>query len=330
MKATAIANSNIALVKYWGNRDDELILPNNSNISMTLDKLFTKTTVEFSEKFKSDSLRIDGKSHKGKELVRATRFLDHIRKMSDKRMFARIESKNNFPKAAGLASSASAFAALALAATAAIGLELDEEELSMLARLGSGSASRSIPGGFVRWNKGNRKDGTDCFAEQIASQDAWPELRMIATVLTEKEKHISSRQGMAHTTKTSPLYKGWLDTVEYDLKNVEQAIQKHDFTLLGKTSELNALKMHSTMITTSPPIIYWEPETIVLMKEVIAMRDEGIECYFTIDGGPQVKILCLEENMAKIEKRLQSFREIKKMFVCKAGEGARLSEEHLF
>jgi diphosphomevalonate decarboxylase len=153
---------------------------------------------------------------------------------------------------------------------------------------------------------------------------------MIVTVLTTKEKKVKSRKGMAKALDTSPLYKTWLDTVEDDLENVRVGILEKEFTLVGKTAEMNALKMHTTMITTDPHIIYWEPETIILIKEVMALRDEGIECYFTMDGGPQVKILCLEKDLGEIEKRLKGIKEIKQMFVCKAGDGARLTNEHLF
>jgi diphosphomevalonate decarboxylase len=330
MKATAIAHSNIALVKYWGNRDNELILPNNSSISMTLDKLFTTTTVEFSEKYKTDSLKIDGQKFEGEELERVSENLDLIREKAGKGLFAKIVSKSNFPKAAGLASSASAFAALALAASKAIGLDLDKKELSMIARHGSGSASRSIHEGFVEWHKGTQDDGSDSYTDIIAPKEHWEELRMIVTVLTTKEKKVKSRAGMAKTVDTSPLYKAWLETIDEDLKNMGSALARKDFTLLGKTAEMNALKMHATMITTDPHIIYWEPETIVLMKEVMALREEGIECYFTMDGGPQVKIICLEKNVGEIEKRLKEIKEIKQMFVCKAGDGARLTNEHLF
>lgn len=330
MKATAKANSNIALVKYWGKRDEKLILPQNSSISMTLDKLHTITTVEFSGKLSKDELTIDGEKIEGLELERVETHLDLIRKKLGERTFAKIESKNNFPKSAGLASSASGFAALTIAATKALDLHLDKRELSILARQGSGSASRSIDGGFVEWMKGSMEDGSDSYAKVIAPKEHWEELTMIVTVLTEKEKKIKSREGMQRTVENSPMYKTWLETVDKDLENMREGILEKDFLTVGKTAELNALKMHATMHTTKPPIIYWEPETIRLMKEVIVMREEGIDVYFTIDGGPQVKILCLEKNASKIENRVKELKEVKKTIKCKTGGEAKLIDEDLF
>src|SRR3989344_3523767 len=330
MKATARANSNIALVKYWGKRDEKLILPQNSSISMTLDKLHTTTTIEFKEKMKSDEVKIDGKKIEGMELERVSKHLDLIRKIKREEIYAKVESQNNFPKAAGLASSASAFAALSLAATKALDLHLENKELSILARQGSGSASRSIEGGFCEWMKGTLSDGSDSYAKMIAPQDHWNELRMIVTVLTQKEKKIKSRTGMTQTVETSPLYKTWLDTVENDLRKVREGIMEKMFSQLGSVAEMNALKMHSTMLTTNPPIIYWEPETVILMKEVLQMREDGIECYFTIDGGPQVKILCLEKSVKKIAKRLGELKAVQKLIECKTGGEAKLIDEELF
>ena len=330
MKASAIAHSNIALVKYWGKRNEELILPQNSSISMALDLLYTETTVEFSPKLSKDELSIDGEKQSGEELEQVSRHLDLVRKMVSATEHAKVVSRNNFPKAAGLASSASGFAALSLAATKALDLHLDKRELSILARRGSGSACRSIDSGFAEWMKGSHEDGSDSYAKQLAPKDHWPELCMVVSVLTTKEKKIKSRAGMKQTVANSPLYKVWLETVEKDLENVRKGILEKNFSLLGKTSEMNALKMHATMQTTEPHIIYWQPETITLMKEVMAMREEGIESYFTIDGGPQVKILCLEKDSKKIEKRLKELKGVQKTFLCHVGEGARLSEKDLF
>lgn len=330
MKAAAIAPSNIALVKYWGKRNEKLILPQNSSISMTLDNLFTTTTVEFSPNYPHDGLEISGQRIFGEELGKVSRHLDIIRKLGKTKLCARVVSENNFPKAAGLASSASGFAALTLAATAALGLKLGKKELSIIARQGSGSACRSFDSGFSEWEMGKKKDGTDSFAKQIADELHWKELAMVVLVLTTKEKNVKSRAGMKQTVENCPYYPAWLKTIEADLKNMRKAIKTRDFTLLGKTAELNALKMHATMHTTTPPIIYWEPETIALMKEVLAMREEGIECYFTIDGGPQVKVLCQDKDVQRIEARLKATAGVQRTIVCHAGRGARLAGKHLF
>ena len=330
MKSTATANSNIALVKYWGKRDEELILPQNSSISMTLDGLYTTTTVEFSPKQKTDALSIDGEKIEGEEFERAFVQVEKIRKMAGVLDRARVVSESNFPKAAGLASSASGFAALSLAATRALELDLDAKELSIISRQGSGSACRSIYGGFVEWAKGTLEDGSDSYAKPIAPKDHWSELAMVVTVVTSKEKKVKSRAGMRQSVANSPLYNMWLETVDADLEKVRDGILEKKFTQLGVNAELNCLKMHSTMITTTPHIIYWAPETIVMIKEVMAMREEGIEAYFTIDGGPQVKILCLDRNAKKVQKRVAEMKEVQKTYVCHAGDGARIVEKGLF
>lgn len=329
MKATAIANANIALVKYWGKRDSELILPMNSSISMTCGGLTTTTTVEFSEKFREDSVTInDEELTKEKDAV--TAYLDFIRQKTGIKSKAKMVSSSNFPMAAGLASSASGFAALALAASKAAGLKLDERELSILARRGSGSASRSIPEGFVEWHRGKKEDGLDSFAESIVEANHWPEFRMITTIVTESKKKTSSRAGMSQTVKTSPYYEGWLKTVEADLDTVRAGIRKKDFSSVGLVAEQNCLKMHATMITTKPAIIYWKPATMEIINSVLSWRNEGVECYFTIDAGPNVKVMCLGMNEKEIRKRLEMLDGVKKTIVCKPGEGAHITQDHLF
>jgi len=328
MKKTAIAHANIALIKYWGKRDDQLILPQNSSISMTLDKLHTTTTVVFSERYPRDEVIINDKVVKGDEFQRVANHLDLFREHSHS--FAKVVSRSNFPKKAGLASSASGFAALTLAASAASSLSLGSKELSILARRGSGSAARSIGGGFVKWNRGEKADGSDSYAETIADSDHWPELSMIVTIVSTEEKKVSSRAGMKQTISTSHFYRAWLDTIQYDLEIAEKAIKEKNFSLLGEIMENNALKMHATMHTTKPPILYWESGSIAIMKEVISLREEGIECYFTMDAGPQVKILCLESEITKILERIKQQNLAQEWFVCHLGDKAYLSEEHLF
>lgn len=331
MKNTAIANSNIALVKYWGKRNTELILPYNSSISMTLDKLYTTTTVEFSEEYDNYQVIINKETVVGGEHHRVVNHLELLKQQTNVSGFAKVESTSNFPKKAGLASSASGFAALTLAGSKALGLTLTSKDLSIMSRRGSGSASRSIFGGFVKWVKGSELDGSDSYAVSLVGIDYWPEISMIVTVVSSKEKKVSSRAGMKQTVKTSPLYKTWLDTIDEDLRIVEEAIREKDISKLGPTVEKNALKMHATMHTTSPPIIYWEAASLTLMKEVIALREEdSIECYFTMDAGPQVKILCLNKNIPLLQKRFSELKEVQDLYVCHPGEGARLVNDHLF
>ena len=345
MKATAIANANIALVKYWGKRDEKLILPYNGSISMTCDGLFTITTVEFSKKYKRDLIIINDEELKVKEnkfsspTLAGARIKDEkdilghierIRKIARIKEKTKIVSQSNFPVAAGLASSASGLAALTLAATKAAGLNLDKRELSILARQGSGSACRSIFGGFVEWLRGNKKDGSDSYARQIVDENYWPEFRIIAIILTEAKKKIGSRAGMAQTVKTCPYYNDWLKTINEDLDIIKKGILKRDFKAVGSQAEYNCLKMHALMMTTKPSIIYWLPQTMEIIQNVISWRKEGLECYFTIDAGPQVKIICLEKDIPKIKRKLKDVKGIKKIIVCKPGKGAKLIEKHLF
>lgn len=328
MKSTAVANANIALVKYWGKRNKELILPYNSSISMTCDGLWTKTTVDFGD-YKADTITINDEELR-KDEKDILGHVDRIKKIAGLKQNAKIVSESNFPVAVGLASSASGLAALTLAATSAAGLALSERELSMLARQGSGSASRSIIGGFVEWHRGSNNDGSDSYAEQIASKVHWPEFRMIATIVSEAKKKTSSRAGMAQTVATSPYYEGWLKSVDKDLDAVRNGIVKKDFATVGSTAESNALKMHATMMTTTPAIIYWSPATIDIMHHIMAWREEGLETYFTMDAGPQVKVLCLEKDVRGIEKRLKEIEGVKKTIICSPGDGAVLSKDHMF
>jgi diphosphomevalonate decarboxylase len=329
MKVTAIANSNIALVKYWGKRDEKYILPNNGSISMTLDKLNTTTTVEFGSD--KDVVILNEKElTNSKELEEVASHLNIIRKMAKIKDNAKVVSKNNFPTAAGLASSASGFAALSLAGSKAAGLDLSKKELSILARRGSGSASRSIEGGFVEWLRGQDKEGEDSYGKQIVPKEHWPGFRMVTTIVDTGEKKVKSRVGMAQTVSSCPYYDKWLSTVKQDLDDVKKGILERDFTLVGTTAEHNALKMHATMITTKPSIIYWNAATMNIIHAVQDWRDEGLESYFTIDAGPQVKIMCLEKDTKEIQKRLKEMEGIKEVVVCQAGDGAHILKEHLF
>lgn len=332
MKATAIAHANIALSKYWGKRDKQLMLPNNGSVSMTTSDFNAHTTVEFDEKYKEDVLILNSKEfEKGTEEYDdyVGSFLKVVRQLKETPP-VKIVSNNNFPTAAGLASSAAGFAALATAVNEALGLGLDKKELSMLARRGSGSATRSIHGGFVQWHRGEREDGTDSFAEPIASQEHWPEFRMIVCITTAKEKKVKSRAGMSQTVKTSPMYQAWLDTVNQDIDAIKKGILERDFMTVGRTAEQNAIKMHSTMMTTKPSILYWNAGTITIMHGIMDWRDEGFECYFTMDGGPQVKIMCLEKDVEEIVKRVKAFDNIEDVRVVKPGPDARVVDDHLF
>ena len=330
MKATAVANANIALTKYWGKRDAKLMLPQNGSVSMTVDGFNTKTTVEFFDDYDRDIFVINGEEiTEGKPYDKTVKFLDLIRERAGISQKARVATENNFPTAAGLASSASGFAAIAMAASKAAGMDLDNKELSMLARRGSGSATRSVEGGFVEWHRGEKDDGSDSFGEQIVPEDYW-DFRMIACITSSEQKKVKSTAGMAQTIETCPYYKDWLATVNDDIKAAKDGIKDKDFTKVGSTAEFNALKMHATMITTKPPIIYWNDATMRIMHALIAWREEGLESYFTMDAGPQVKIMCMDKDMEELKKRLSGIEGIQKMVVLRPGGPAKVIEEHLF
>lgn len=329
MKATAVANTNIAMVKYWGKRDEKLILPYNGSISMTCKGLFTTTTVEFSKKYKKDIFIINGKKLENDE-KQVSSHLERIRKLAKIRERAKVVSRTNFPIKAGLGSSASGLASFTLAASRAAGLVLSRKELSILTRQGSGSASRSVFGGFVEWKKGKRRDGRDSFAKQIVNENYWPDFRVIFVILSNEKKKVGSRGGMALTVKTSPFYKCWLKTIDKDLRLARKGILKKDFSLLGSLAEHNCLKMHSLMVTTKPALIYWLPETVEVIRSVMEWREEGLESYFTIDAGPNVVIMCMKKDEKEIRKRLSRIKVKKEIVTSQPGAGVEIIEENLF
>ena len=320
MKATARANTNIALIKYWGKRDEELFLPTNSSLSLTLDGFYTTTTVEFSKELRKDELIINGGRSSDKELLRVSGFLNIVRSIAEVDTYASIISENNVPIAAGFASSASAFAALAAASTKSLGLELSKDELSILARQGSGSACRSIYGGFVEWNMGERTDGKDSKAVQLLSEDKW-KLTILSAVVSSERKKVSSSEGMKRTVETSPFYKGWLDTVSGDLLDVKAAIEERNFINLGEVMERNALKMHGTILGASSPILYWESGTIEVINCVYELRNSGIPAFFTIDAGANVKVLCPCEEEDRVREALMEQKGVERVITCHPGRG---------
>ena len=299
MTITAIAHPNIALVKYWGKRDIEFNLPSVSSISMTLSQFCTKTSVEWGAK--EDQFILNGDMQTAVSAQKVFRFLDRI---NPERPPCVVVSQNNFPTAAGLASSSSAFAALALAGTAAAGLSYTKTELSVLARQGSGSASRSIWGGWVRWNKGMQKDGTDSHGIPIAPIDHW-DVCMIIAVVSAQKKSTSSTIGMQQSANTSPFYDQWVETAEDDVQKAEKALQARDIHTLGAAMEHSTIKMHATMMTTRPSIRYWKPKSLALIELVETLRTQGFSCYQTMDAGPNVKILCPKEEANAIAKHVQ-------------------------
>lgn len=323
MKATAIAHSNIALVKYWGKRDQKLNLPAVGSISITLDALCTTTTVEFLSNLKQDIFFLNNIQIEGREHARVQKYMDLIRQKSNKEYFAVIKSENNFPIAAGLASSASAFAALALAGTTAAGLKISLKDLSILARIGSGSAARSIFGGFVEMHKGLYKNGSDAFAEPLADERYW-DLRVLIAVTSESKKKTSSTDGMTQSKKTSPYYRNWVATSPKDLSDMRVAIKHRDFQKLGEISEFSCLKMHALTLASNPGLIYWNGTTVDGMHMLRELRGKGTEVYFTIDAGPQLKAICQPKDEQRIKEELEKLFGVQRVIITKLGGPAQI------
>ena len=320
MKATAKAHTNIALIKYWGKREESIILPTNNSLSLTLDGFYTTTSVKFNKDFTEDEFFLDGKKVTGVPYDRVSGFLDLIRDLAGKKVYASVESVNEVPTAAGFASSASGFAALAAAGAKAIGLGLNDQELSRLTRQGSGSACRSIYGGFAEWRMGFMEDGSDSYAVPVAPVEHW-DLRVAAVVLDAKMKKVSSRDGMRRTVESSPFFAGWLDSISVDLREIKSGIEARDFEKVGKIAEANCLKMHATTLGAKPPFTYWIDTTLTVMQRVRELRENGIPAYFTIDAGPNVKVLYLPENEKQIHESLQRIPGVLDVRLSKPGHG---------
>jgi diphosphomevalonate decarboxylase len=327
-RATAVANSNIALIKYWGNRDQELRLPSNPSLSMNLASLTTTTHVEFDPALTADVLILDGRAVTGAGRERVSRFLDQVRAITSEAfktpevsgLFARVDSRNNFPAGAGLASSASGFAALAVAATAAAGLQLSEVELSRLARLGSGSACRSVPAGFVEWALG--ADDRSSYATSIAPADHW-DLRDIVALIDVEHKAVGSTEGHA-VADTSPLQAARVATAPDRLAQARSAVLGRDFAALADVVERDSLMMHAVMITSAPSLMYWQPATVAIMQAVVQWRANGLAACTTIDAGPNVHVICTAEAAEEVALRLRVIPGVRQVITSRAGGPAHL------
>lgn len=286
-EATAFAPSNIALCKYWGKRDEELNLPVTPSLSLSLGKLGSRATFRLNAE--RDGVTLNGQDMENTHPFarRLFSFLDLFR--PDRNAFFTVTAENTIPTAAGFASSASGFAAVVLALDRLFGWGLDRKSLSILARLGSGSACRSVHSGFVEWRAGQSADGMDSYAEPLEA--TWPDLRMGVLVISAAEKAIASREAMRRCVETSPLYAAWPAKVEKDLAEVKAAIRGRDVDRLGQAAESNALAMHATMLAAWPAILYWTPETVHTIHRVHALRLKGVPVYLTMDAGPNVKLL---------------------------------------
>lgn len=320
MKIIARAPANIAFIKYWGKKNGKLRIPANNSISMNLSEAFSETSVEFDGKYKKDFISIDGVELIGKEKQRIIDHLDLIRKMAKIKTFARIISNNNFPKGVGIASSASGFAALTVAGAKASGLNLSEKRLSILARLGSGSACRSIPPGIVEWKSG--RTSKDSYAHSLYSPSYW-DICDVIVVVGKNPKKISSTEGHA-VAESSPFYTARILGMPRKVSALRQALKQKDFTKFGEILESEAINMHTVMMTSDPPLYYWLPKTLEVMQAVIDGREKGIGAYFTIDAGPNVHIICRLKEVEKVKKMLGRITGIHNIIINRASDGVKI------
>ena len=344
LPVTAVANPNIAFIKYWGNRNEALRLPANGSISMNLEGLETRTTVQFDTLLPADNIKINGKLAGGKAHARVSMLLDEVRALACIRQFAWVVSENNFPTGTGIASSASAFAALTLAAATAAGLEaspcekdatrsrrpdvlpggpcLDLAALSRLARHGSGSACRSIPGGFVEWTAGT--DDANSYAVSIAPPEHWDLADCIALISTD---HKSTGSTEGHTLAgTSPLQSARVDDAQRRLDICRHAILIRDFTAFAEIVEADSNLMHAVMMTSRPPLFYWQPATLAVMQAVRTAHAKGLPVCYTIDAGPNVHVICTGAAAEETTKLVRSIPGVREVRLAKVGGPARLVE----
>ncbi|MEE2788848.1 MAG: diphosphomevalonate decarboxylase [Myxococcota bacterium] len=318
MKATAISSVNIALVKYWGKRDPETNWPAVGSISMTLDGLGTETTVEFDSTLEADVFILNGVERQD---AKVTGLLNRIRTVAGLGEYAHISSINTVPTASGLASSASGMSALGFAAWHAAGLSNDgllkPGKFLDLVRIGSGSAPRSLIGGIVELNQ------TDGSIRQLCKPQDWP-IAMVVVQLTHQSKAVSSRDGMAHTQRTSPYFQPWVQHHPEDLASARSAIARRDLETLGRVMERSTMRMHACMLAADPPLRYLLPSTLTVLDIVTELRRTGISAWATMDAGPHVKILCHAEDVDAIEKAVGATVKSTQILVTHPGEGTRL------
>lgn len=318
-RATAIAHPNIAFVKYWGDVDPDLHVPTSSSISMNLDGLHTITSVDFQADRTRDELTIDGAPAEEEARRRVAAHLDRLRARAGATQHALVSSRSNFPAGTGLASSASAFAALTVAAAAALDLTLDTRQASALARLGSGSACRSIPPGFVEWVAG--EGHTTSVAHSIAPPDHWA-LRDCIAIVTTTHKTVGSSEGKRRA-RSSPLNAARLAGAEARVAACREAILARDLTRLGQVAEADAVMMHAVAMTSQPPIHYWTPTSLRVIRAVVAWRAADLPVYYTADAGANIHCLCERDRAAEVVRRLEDLAGVREVRITAPGQGAR-------
>ena len=322
---TACTHANIALSKYWGKRNAALLLPTKSSISLSLKTLKTKSCVSKCNA-PEDIIILNDKLASEKDAKPIITFLQIFKQEYAIQKSICVVSENTFAHAAGMASSASGFSALALALDKLFELNLDKQQLTILARRGSGSACRSIFGGFVHWQKGIRDDGFDSIAQQIAPASHWPELHVITVVISTAAKKISSRYGMQLSVETSSHYQSWIDKSESHIPFFIEAINNKNFTLLGELTEAEWTSWTQVLTTTVPALTYLMPESESVIETVKYLRSTGLACYYTTDAGPNVHILCLQKDVAMINSIIRQLTGVKDTIVSPLAEDPLIIE----
>jgi diphosphomevalonate decarboxylase len=318
--ATARAHPNIAFIKYWGNRDDRLRLPANPSISMNLDGLYAETRVTWNDSRTADEFSLDGKIETGDKLTRVSRHLDMLRARLGLSSSASVESRNNFPTGAGIASSAAAFAALTCAAAAAAGANLSERELTTLARLGSGSAARSVPAGFVEWHAADTHE--ESYAESVAAPEHWRLIDLIA-VVSRAHKPVGSTAGH-RSAGTSDLQTARVAGAGERLERCKRALLERDFAALADVVEHDSNLMHAVMMTSRPPLFYWLPPTLAIMDAVRGWRAEGLQVCYTLDAGPNVHCICAPDDSQVVRSRLLELSKVETVLSASPGGAAHV------
>lgn len=320
--ATAIAHPNIALAKYWGKQPFGHNLPAVPSLSVTLDGMATETHVAFDAGLADDELILNGKPSLGTPLSRVKGLLDRVREAANMTTRARVTSANDFPTASGLASSASAFAALALAASSAAGLASSPADLSDLARRTSVSSARSLFGGYVELPVGAEGD-VFLPAREIAPRDHW-DLAIVVAVTREGAKDVSSSDGMAHTSKTSPYFRGWMESAPETFGRVRAALLAKDIRALGEAAEHSALAMHAAALAARPAVLYFTGATVAAIEGVHRLRRDGVTAYATIDAGPHVKVITTLGETDRVATFMESVPGVLRTIRTRPGGPARL------
>ena len=324
MKASVVACANLALIKYWGNLYDKLNIPINDSISVSLEDLQSTTTIEFSTNY-TDQLILNNTVVAGEGRERFLFLLNHFRLLTGLDLPVHVVSTNNFPTAAGIASSASGFGALAHALFEASGLEYTDKDVSSLARLGSGSAARTIIPGFAHWHRGADHDSSH--ATQLAEPN---DLRILVTITSNLEKPVSSSKAMKQSRMSSPFFTQRGSTANDHIPFLTKAILEWDFEKIGEITQREANNLHAVINTTEMGIYYWNRTTIEIIHKIKQLQDQGIDCYYTMDAGPQVKILVMNENVTSVLDALKEIDEIKQIINTGVGFGSKVIDRHLF